>query len=66
MDPELRWRLDIIIGLLGFIAISILSLVLWLGGFGALVSVFITGLLLGLLVQGLGYSPLPERETQRR
>ena len=66
MDPELRWRLDIIIGLLGFIAISILSLVLWLGGFGALISVFITGLLLGLLVQGLGYSPLPERETQRR
>ncbi|WP_336326636.1 hypothetical protein [Halovenus sp. HT40] len=59
MDPELRWRLDLIIGLLTFVALSVASLVLWTVGVPGLAFLVGVGLLLGLLLQGLGMSPNP-------
>jgi predicted lysophospholipase L1 biosynthesis ABC-type transport system permease subunit len=64
MDPELRWRLDLIVGLLTFIALSVAALVLWTGGLPGLAVVLAAGLLLALLVQGLGGSPTPQWWTR--
>ncbi|MFT4946329.1 MAG: hypothetical protein ACI8TL_000563 [Natronomonas sp.] len=59
MDRQLRRRLDLIIGLLTFIAISVASLVLWTGGLVGLAFVGGVGFLVGLLVQGLSRSSNP-------
>jgi hypothetical protein len=59
MDRQLRRRLDLIIGLLTFIAISVASLVLWTGGLAGLAFVGGVGFLVGLLVQGLSRSSNP-------
>ncbi|MFC7059023.1 hypothetical protein [Halovenus salina] len=64
MDPALRLRLDLIIGLLAFIAVSAFSLLLLLGGYEVLLYLGTFGLLLGLLLQSVGVGPFGERERQ--
>ncbi|SDJ58928.1 hypothetical protein SAMN05216226_105202 [Halovenus aranensis] len=57
MDPALRVRLDLIIGLLACIAVGVVSLLLLVGGFDVLLYLVTVGLLVGLLVQALGVGP---------
>lgn len=65
MDPQLRWRLDAIIGLLAFIGVSMFALLLWFGGIEMFLYLGMLGLLLGLLLQGLGIGPLGEHAPDR-
>ena len=64
MEPELRWRLDVIIYLLAGILVVLFSLAVFTGGFTVLFAVAVLGILLGMLLQALGYTPLPERLTR--
>jgi hypothetical protein len=66
MDPELRWRLDAIIGLLAFIAVSVLAMLLWVGGAEVLLYLGTFGLLLGLLLQSLGIGPFTGEGTRQQ
>jgi hypothetical protein len=65
MDPELRWRLDIVIGLLAVIAVSVVSILFWVGGAQVLLYLGIFSLLLGLLLQSLGVGPFTGEGTRQ-
>lgn len=56
MDPELRRRLDLLLGLLSFLVIAVLALLFVTGGFGLVAYVLVLGLVVSLLVQGAGAS----------
>ncbi|MXR50122.1 hypothetical protein GRX03_00665 [Halovenus sp. WSH3] len=64
MDPELRWRLDLIIGLLTVLALCAAALVLIFGGLGAFGVVVVAGFLAGLLGRGLRHGLIWQRETR--
>lgn len=64
MEPELRWRLDVIIYLLAGILVVLFSLAVFTGGLSVLFAVAVLGILLGMLLQALGYTPFPERLTR--
>jgi len=57
MDQSLRWRLDVIIGLLAFVALSVATLLLMYGGLWGIGLVLVFGLVVSFLLQGLGYAP---------
>lgn len=57
MDHALRWRLDLIIGLLTFVSISMATVLVMLGGLWGLGFVLLFGLLVAFFLQGLGYFP---------
>lgn len=60
MDPELRRRLDLILGLLSFLAVAVLGLLLAVGGVGLVAYVLVLGLVVSLLVGAPEGSPVRE------
>jgi len=65
MDPELRRRLDLIIGLLSFLSIAALAVVLAVGGGRLLGNVVVFGLVAALLLSQVGLSPSEGSEPRQ-
>lgn len=57
MEPELRWRLDVIIAVLLFIAISVAAVLVIQGGLLVLVGMFVFALFLAVGMYAFGLSP---------
>ena len=57
MDPELRRRLDLIVGLLSFLSIVALAVLVAVGGSELLAFVVVFGIVAALLLHEVGLSP---------
>ena len=57
MDPELRRRLDLIVGLLSFLSIVALAVLVAVGGGELLAFVVVFGIVAALLLHEVGLSP---------
>ena len=57
MDPELRRRLDLIVGLLSFLSIVALAVLVAVGGSELLAFVVVFGIVGALLLHEVGLSP---------